>query len=144
MFFVLLTIFIVLSLVAYRVDNYAMFAWEAQIRWGNVAFDPKKFPQAPINERAKMLADLLRKKYFIDMPRAQVKEVFGPSTGGYYNYDVNLTYRIYKRKQTAWDLVLIIDHETHKVDRMILYRQSAGITKTILHGFMKFVDVLYE
>ena len=140
---ILLVLFILLSVAAYRFDNYTMYSWEARIRWGNVPFESGKFREVSTNEKAKMMADLLRKKYFIGEVQQKVKEALGDRTGGYYHDEVHLTYTIFKSGQTTWDVVFIFDYETKKIGRVILYRQRDGITRTILYGLYWFIDRLF-
>lgn len=140
---IFLVLFIILSLLAYRFDNYAIFSWETRLRWGHVHFDLMKFREIPENEKVKMIADLMRQGYFIGEPAIKVIKAMGERTGGYYNYDINLTYRIYEKGRTAWDIVFIVDHETQRVTQVFAYRQHGGMTRTILYSFMELIDRVF-
>lgn len=140
---IFLVLFIILSLLAYRFDNYATFPWEAKIRWGHGPFDSIKFREVPTNEKASMIADLMLQEYFIGKPAIEVTKTMGERTGGYYNYDINLTYRIYEKGRTAWDLVFIVDYETQKVTQVFAYRQHGGMTRMVLYSFIGLIDRVF-
>lgn len=142
-FIILLILFIILSLSAYRFDNYAVFPLEAKLRWGHIPFTSTKFREIPTNEKASMIADIIRQGYFVGKPTIKVMEVMGERTGNYYNYDINLTYRIYEKGRTVWDVVFIVDHETQKITQVFAYRQRGGMTRTILYSFIWLTDRVF-
>lgn len=142
--FFLLFLIIILSIICYRFDNYMIYAWEAQIRWGHSSFDSKKFREISTNEKAKMIADLLRKKHFIGETPEKIKENLGDRTGGYYNSEVHLTYEVFKSKRTSWDVVFILDYKTQKIGQIMVYRQGIGITRTVLYFFMELIEGVFD
>lgn len=136
-------LFIFFIFVSDRIDNYATFSWESQIRWGDEVFNSKKFQKYSINKKSKMVSDIIRKDYFIGQTREQVMEVLGQRNGGYYNDDIHLTYRIYEDEHTTWDLVLLVDYKTRTIDKVFAYRQYGGTTRTILYFFIGLIGKLF-
>ncbi len=141
---VLLVFFILLSIAAYKFDNYITFSWEARIRWGYSPFDPKTFREVSTNKKARMIADLLRKDYLLGQTVKEVKKNLGEKTGGYYNTESNLPYTVYEKDKTVWDLIFIVNHETQRIDYIFVYRQGDGITRTILFTFGRIVEELFD
>ena len=140
---VFLLLSIVVSAIVYRFDNYAIYAWEAHMRWGCDSFNSHKFQEVSINDKAKMMCDLLRKKKFIGETPEKVKIALGERTGDYYNDEAHLTYNIFQSGRTTWDVVFILDYETRKIGRIYIYRQRGGITRAILYVFMEVVDRVF-
>ncbi|MBK9294118.1 MAG: hypothetical protein IPM57_06685 [Oligoflexia bacterium] len=121
-------LFLVLT---YRFDNY-MYAWQARLSWGGKPFDGLEFQTASINKKAAMVADIISNKRFIGKSIEQVKIELGAPTGGYFNYDTNLTYTIYVSGETIWELVLVTSHETGVVQRVLIYKRCCSVTKKII------------
>ncbi len=128
---VALVLLVMTAFAVYRFDNY-MFGWEAGLYWGRTPFVSQQFREAATNEKASMVADLIFKKYFIEKSIEQVKDELGQPTGGYYNYDTNLTYTIHSDRKTIWELVFIVNHATGNVRNILIYKRCCGITQKIL------------
>lgn len=120
-----------------------MFAWDAQFRWGHYQFDPKKFREVPTNEKSKMVADLIKKKYFIGEPIANVAKALGRRTGGYYNDELNLTYTVYEDGQTNWEIVFIVDPNTKRVHSIRIYKRCCSVTERALVLTFRIFDRLF-
>lgn len=135
-------LFTILFLGIFIYDNY-MFAWEAQIRWGSAQFDPKIFREVSTNEKSKMVADLIKKKYFIGEPLSNVAKALGDRTGGYYNDEINLTYTVYEYEQTDWEIVFIVDPNTKQVHSIRIYKRCCSVTKRALVLTFRIFDKLF-
>jgi hypothetical protein len=90
-----------------------------------------------------MVANLISKKNYVGKSIEQVKYELGSSTGGYYNYDSNLTYTVYIDGETIWDIVFIVDHSSDNVVQVLIYKRRGGLTRKILGAFMKAVDIWF-
>ncbi len=130
---------VMIFFVLYQFDNY-MFGWEASLYWGRTPFVARHFREAETNEKSTMVADLISKKYFIGKSIENVKLKLGPSTGGYYNSDVNLAYTVRIDGKTIWDIVFVVNQSTNKVTRLLIYKRRGGLTRKILGTFMQFID----
>lgn len=117
-----------------------MFGWEAGLYWGRSPFVSQQFREAAINEKSTMVADLISEKYFIGKSIEQVKLELGPSTGGYYNSDANLTYVVRVNGETIWDIIFLKNHSTGQTERILIYKRHGGVTRKILATFMRIVD----
>lgn len=137
-----LILFTGLSFVVYIYDNY-MFAWETQIRWGHSRFDSEKFRKVSTNEKSEMIADLVKKKYFIGEPISSVAKALGDRTGGYYNDELNLTYTVYESGETTWEIVFIVNPNTKRVHSIRIYKSCCAITKRALIVIFRIIDRLF-
>lgn len=63
---------------------------------------------------------------------------------GYYHDEIHLTYRIYDKDNGLWDLILTVDYETKKINRVFMHRQYPGMTEHLLEAFMAIVDKIFE
>ena len=87
-----------------------------------------------------MISDLIKKKYFIGETREKIKATLGESTGGYYNSDINLTYRVYEKGSVVWGIIFIIDSETRKAEKVLIYKSYGSLTRMILGNLMESID----
>lgn len=126
-------------IVLYRCDNY-MSGWEAGLYWGRTPFVSQQFREAPTNEKAAMVADLVSKKHFIGKNIEQVELELGPSTGGYYKSDVNRTYIVHTDEDIIWDIVFVVEHSTGNAERILIYKRRGGVTRKALGVLMGIAD----
>lgn len=82
---------------------------EAKKRWGNEAFNAKKFREGDAIARSKMVVSLIETKKFLGKTVRQVREELG-RPDGYFWSDRIPAYFIeegWKKKTDSWQLVLL-------------------------------------
>jgi len=126
----------------YVFDNY-MFAWQARLYWGNTPFVAQSFREAAVNEKSGMVADLVSANYLVGKRAEQVKLELGPSTGGYYNSDTNLTYIVRTDGRVIWDLVFIVNPASGTVEHIWIYKRRGGLTRRLLGNVMRVIDEIF-
>ena len=128
----ILGLFLIVSIIAYGeirsgVIGPVLSMPDAQKQFGDMKFDEAKFKASPTSERAKMAADLIRKKTFIGASYATVKEKLGDYTGYFWN-DAIPTYILNEgsdKDEDVWQLVFLPGHNG-KVSEVIINKNCCS------------------
>lgn len=90
-------------------------------RWGHSSFDPQKFKDSDLHQRAQMAYSLMTSKAFLGMTPSQVREKLGDFDGHYFSesYPTYLIQRAQKKGEESWQIVFLIDQNRKTKDIIV-------------------------